>query len=94
MSNTFYGSSFILLLYIAVLLTFVFFIEEGSILHRLIQLPPSDRNAFLEDSEGVEELYQEAALVGRSEAPPESEVDHHYLCFVKSSGHLYELDGD
>ncbi|EGD89169.1 hypothetical protein H112_02775 [Trichophyton rubrum D6] len=70
-------------------------IDDGSVLHRLIQPASSDRNAFLEDSKEVEELYQEAALVGRSEAPPaESEVDHHYLCFVKSSGHLYELDGD
>ena len=67
--------------------THYFCIDDGSVLHRLIQPASSDRNAFLEDSKEVEELYQEAALVGRSEAPPaESEVDHHYLCFVKSSG--------
>jgi len=27
---------------------------------------------------------------------PSSDVDYHYICFIKSSrdGHLYELDGD
>jgi ubiquitin carboxyl-terminal hydrolase L3 len=44
------------------------------------------------------QAYAGVARKGNTEAPanPEEEVDHHYVCFVKSheSGHLYQLDGD
>ncbi|KAF2822380.1 cysteine proteinase [Ophiobolus disseminans] len=52
----------------------------------------------LEDNEELERAYAEASQQGDTEAPvdPEQEVDHHYICFVKShkNGHLYQLDGD
>ena len=40
--------------------------------------------------------YLKAAQDGDSSVPvnAEDEVDFHYTCFVKSNGHLFELDGD
>lgn len=69
--------------------------ETGSVLDHLVKLDPSERAAYLETSKELEDFYAKAALSGRLEAPPaEDEVDHHYICLVKSSGQLYELDGD
>ena len=49
----------------------------------------------MENSKEIEDVYAEAAQAGSSEAPSaQDEVDHHYICLVKSSGDLYELDGD
>ncbi|KAL8900706.1 MAG: hypothetical protein Q9207_005573 [Kuettlingeria erythrocarpa] len=43
----------------------------------------------------IKKLYESAALDGASEVPAlGAEVDCHYTCFVKSNGHVYELDGD
>ena len=62
---------------------------------QLIRMEPSNRTAFLEGLEAIEEAYSEAAQSGSSEAPgAEDEVDYHYVCFIKSSDRLYELDGD
>lgn len=53
-----------------------------------------DRTEYLENPEYLDEVYQQAA-VGSSDAPPaEEDIDHHYVCLVKRSGFLYELDGD
>jgi len=54
-----------------------------------------DRTKYLENSEYLDAVYQQAATSGLSEAPPaEAKIDHHYVCLVKRSCFLYELDGD
>lgn len=54
-----------------------------------------DRTEYLENSEYLDAVYQQAATSGSSEVPPaEAEINHHYVCFVKRSSFLYELDGD
>lgn len=70
--------------------------ETESPLNHLTKLEASDRAAYLESSKEIENAYAQAAQKGRSEAPSaQDEVDHHYICLVKSpGGHLYELDGD
>ncbi|PGH14958.1 hypothetical protein AJ80_05721 [Polytolypa hystricis UAMH7299] len=71
------------------------YIETGSPLHRLAQLALSDCVEYLEESEEIDRAYARAAQKGASAAPcAEDEVDHHYICFVKHSDQLYELDGD
>ncbi|KAJ5612270.1 hypothetical protein N7510_005464 [Penicillium lagena] len=56
---------------------------------------PGDRAQYLHNSPELDTLYRKAALFGTSEPPAaESEVDHHYICLVRHSGCLYELDGD
>ncbi|KAL5360253.1 hypothetical protein BJX96DRAFT_149997 [Aspergillus floccosus] len=67
--------------------------EADSFLGRL--MATEDRMGYLENSEYLDAVYQQAATSGSSEAPPaDAEVDHHYVCFVKRAGFLYELDGD
>ena len=69
--------------------------ETESTLGRLIKLEPSDCTAYLESSKEIEDAFIKAAQNGRSEAPsPQDEVDHHYICLVKSSVQVYQLDGD
>jgi ubiquitin carboxyl-terminal hydrolase L3 len=68
-------------------------IEADSFLGRL--MATEDRTEYLENSEYLDAVYQQAATSGSSEAPPaEAEIEHHYVCFVKRSCFLYELDGD
>lgn len=68
-------------------------IEADSFLGRL--MATEDRTEYLENSEYLDAVYQQAATSGPSEAPPaEAEIEHHYVCFVKRSCFLYELDGD
>ncbi|PGH18823.1 hypothetical protein AJ79_00236 [Helicocarpus griseus UAMH5409] len=70
-------------------------IETGSSLYRLAKLERLECTRYLENSKEVEDAYARAAQSGTSNAPcAEDEVDHHYICFVKHSDHLYELDGD
>ena len=47
-------------------------------------------------SPDLKDKYLKAAQDGDSTVPENAadEVDFHYTCFVKSSGHLYELNGD
>lgn len=62
-----------------------------------IPLAPEARAWSLEDSAELEEAYRKAAIQGDSAVPEaDSEVDFHYICFVKSkkTGNLFELDGD
>lgn len=74
-------------------------IEKGSSLEALLDqalpLQPKDRAQLLMDSDTLEAAHQEAAVQGDSVAPAaDSDVDLHYVCFVKGSdGHLYEMDG-
>ena len=47
-------------------------------------------------SPDLKDKYLKAAQDGDSTVPENAadEVDFHYTCFVKSNGHLYELNGD
>jgi len=56
----------------------------------------SEREALLESSTDLEEIYRKAALRGSTAPPmPEEEVDLHYVCFIKAlNGTIYEMDGD
>ncbi|EJU02138.1 cysteine proteinase [Dacryopinax primogenitus] len=66
------------------------------LLQQVIPLPPTARARALESSTELEAAHRAAALQGQT-APPdaEDEVDHHYICFVRSAknGHLYQMDG-
>ncbi|KAI1323738.1 ubiquitin carboxyl-terminal hydrolase, family 1 [Xylariaceae sp. FL0255] len=76
------------------------YIEPGSHISRLLEscssLKPSEYAGILENDSELESKYHSVALLGDTEAPenPEDEVDFHYVCFVKSHGDLYVLDGD
>ncbi|RJE21392.1 hypothetical protein PHISCL_06262 [Aspergillus sclerotialis] len=68
-------------------------LERDSFLGHLMAV--KDRSEYLENSEYLDQVYQQAAVGGSSDAPPaEEEIDHHYVCLVKRSSFLYELDGD
>ena len=73
----------------------------GSIIDGLLKsvtpLKPEERALALEDSKELEAAYASVARKGSTEAPDaDSEVNHHYIGFVKShkNSHLYHLDGD
>lgn len=68
------------------------YIADGSFLDHLMKA--EDRTEFLENSAYLDAVYQEAATSGSSEASPAEEVEHHYICLVKHSSILWELDGD
>ncbi|KAK8106774.1 hypothetical protein PG999_010133 [Apiospora kogelbergensis] len=78
------------------------FVEPKShlsdLLERCSHLNVSDRASVLENDAVLESTYHSAAILGDTDAPrdPESEVDFHYVCFVKShrNGNLYVMDGD
>lgn len=68
----------------------------GSFLDRL--MAAKDGTEFLKDPENLKILrpiYKQAAESGSTPPPLEdAKMDHHYVCFVKHSDVLYELDGD
>ncbi|KAL9094963.1 MAG: hypothetical protein Q9165_002913 [Trypethelium subeluteriae] len=68
----------------------------ASLLRQCIPLRQSERADALEASHEVEEAHRKAAMQGQSSVPEDAaaEVDYHYICFVKSGGRLFELDGD
>lgn len=73
----------------------------GSIIDGLIKsctpLKPEERALALEGSKELESVYASVASKGSTDAPDaESQVNHHYIGFVKShkDGHVYHLDGD
>ncbi|KAL2837486.1 hypothetical protein BJY01DRAFT_220955 [Aspergillus pseudoustus] len=68
-------------------------IKPGSVLSGFMEA--SNRAAFLESSQEVEEFYDRAAQDGSPALPAEA-VDHHYICLVKHkrSNQLYLLDGE
>ena len=73
----------------------------GSIIDGLLKsvtpLKPEERALALEGSKELAEAYASVARKGSTEAPDaDSQVNHHYIGFVKShkDGHLYHLDGD
>ncbi|KAF7342132.1 Ubiquitin carboxyl-terminal hydrolase [Mycena venus] len=76
------------------------FIEKDSLLAALIRdalpLAPTERAAALKTSDGIAQVYNQAANRGTSELlHAEDEVPGHYVCFIRSpkDGHIYELDG-
>ncbi|KJZ78805.1 hypothetical protein HIM_01578 [Hirsutella minnesotensis 3608] len=75
------------------------FVEDGSVLHDLLEvakpLRPAARAAALHDSEALEKAHMRAARLGDTSAPRAEEfVGHHFLAFVKGKdGHLWELEG-
>ncbi|KAF3354356.1 hypothetical protein VdG1_07821 [Verticillium dahliae VDG1] len=75
--------------------------KPGSVLDTLFSITapmnPAQAAMVLETSKELEAAYDSVAKQGSTVAPPaEDEVNHHYICFVKSpdTGHLFELDGD
>lgn len=57
--------------------------------------PAVNHARYLQNSPELETIYHKAALSGSTEPPAaEDEVDYHYICLVRRSGCLYELDGD
>lgn len=69
--------------------------ENDSDFDHLVKKESSERVSYLENSESIEAIHAKAARRGQSEAPSaEDEIEHHYICFVKVSDQLYELDGD
>ncbi len=68
----------------------------NSLLSKLVASSNSEREALLESSTDLEEVYRIAALRGYTAPPmPEEEVDLHYVCFILSpNGTVYEMDGD
>ncbi|KAF2711857.1 ubiquitin C-terminal hydrolase L3, partial [Pleomassaria siparia CBS 279.74] len=74
---------------------------SGSIIDGLLKtvtpLKPEERALALERNKELESVYASVASKGDTEAPgAESQVNHHYIGFVKShkDSHLYHLDGD
>ncbi|KZT62421.1 cysteine proteinase [Calocera cornea HHB12733] len=66
------------------------------LLAEVAPLTPLPRAHALESSAELEAIHHSAALQGQTEAPAaDAEVDHHYVCFVRShkNGHLYQMDG-
>lgn len=74
-------------------------VRGGSDLEGLLKeaegLGPEERAELLYRSRALEGAHADAARLGESEAPSaESEVDLHFVCFVKGvDGRLWELDG-
>ncbi len=69
--------------------------DLSALLESAIPLKPLQRAELLYESKALESAHQSAASKGDTAAPPaESNVDLHYVCFVKSkNNHLWELDG-
>lgn len=64
---------------------------------QIIPLGPYERALALEASSEIEAAHASAAAKGGSEAPAAdaTDVDHHYICFVRSKAdkHIYEMNG-
>eukprot|EP00052_Salpingoeca_macrocollata_P034757 m.12571 g.12571 ORF g.12571 m.12571 type:complete len:245 (+) comp6928_c0_seq1:163-897(+) len=55
---------------------------------------PDERAALLEEDDKIEQEHDAAASEGQTERSEEHmNVDTHFIAFVHSGGHLYELDG-
>jgi ubiquitin carboxyl-terminal hydrolase L3 len=67
----------------------------AKLINDAIPLKPVERADLLYDSEALESAHQDAASGGDTAAPAaDSDVDLHYVCFVKSqNNNLWELDG-
>jgi len=75
-------------------------IKPGSplddLLTKSIPLEPEGRALALEASGEIEAVHAGAANKGISRVPDaEDEVEHHYICFIKSAkdDHVYEMNG-
>jgi len=74
------------------------FVQSDTDLDKLIKqavpLKPRQRAQLLEDTDALEKAHQAAAATGDTAAPQaDDSVDLHYVCFVKSKTHLWEMDG-
>ena len=60
-----------------------------------IPLKPTERADLLFQSKSLEAAHKAAAEAGDTVAPPaQEEVEHHYVCFIKSDDNeIWELDG-
>ena len=67
----------------------------SKLLNDAIPLKPLQRADLLYESQALETAHQDAAAGGDTDAPSaDSNVDLHYVCFVKSEkNHLWEMDG-
>jgi ubiquitin carboxyl-terminal hydrolase L3 len=67
----------------------------AKLINDAIPLKPVERADLLYESEALESAHQDAASGGDTAAPAaDSDVDLHYVCFVKSqNNNLWELDG-
>lgn len=73
-------------------------ITEGSDLDKLLRdaepLGPVERADLLYRSQALESAHADAARQGDTVAPAaESNIDLHFVSFVKAGGHLWEMDG-
>lgn len=66
-----------------------------TLLKDAIPLAPTPRSALLETNTALASAHRASASQGATDAPDaESDVDLHYVCFVKTEdGRLWELDG-
>ncbi|CAG8947830.1 unnamed protein product [Penicillium salamii] len=70
-------------------------LDPGSFIDGLMKEISAEPAIYLQNSPDLDLIYRNAALSGSSEPPAaETEIDHHYICLVRRSGCLYELDGD
>ena len=76
------------------------FVRGGSDLEVFLKLAvplgPRERADLVESTEALKTAHADAAGLGDTAAPAaETDVDLHYVCFVKSErdGHLWEMDG-
>nr|OQO26555.1 hypothetical protein B0A51_06598 [Rachicladosporium sp. CCFEE 5018] len=59
-----------------------------------VPLGAQERAKLVESSDVLEKAHRDAANMGDTAAPgADDDVDLHYVCFVKSSGKLWEMDG-
>ena len=72
-------------------------LSEGplkSILDRMKTATPEERADLLESDPEIAKCHHSSSLEGQTAAPDaETDVDLHFICFVKKDGDIYELDG-
>lgn len=67
-----------------------------NLLEAAIPLPPHERTLALESSSEIEVAHAAAGAQGSTSAPDATEeVEHHYICFVRSpkDKYIYEMNG-
>lgn len=66
----------------------------ASFRERTLSLSPDQRAAMLQEDSTLDNAHAEFAAQGQTEAPAaDSDVDLHFVAFVRHDGKLYELDG-
>lgn len=73
----------------------LFVADSEIILTELVERHLFERTAYLKESKRVEIVYEMTAEDDQFIAfSAEDEVDHHYICLVKFSDYLFELNDD